>query len=503
MKRLPITLTRRQFLRRLGIASGGAVLSPAILDQLISASEKSLHVVIVGAGAAGLCAAYELQERGHTYVILEADRTHIGGRIRTLRFGDGLYGEAGAMRIPAAHKLTRHYIEEFGLPVRNFITSNPEGYLYLRGERARIKDGEKLGALYDLNEKERGKSPDELWSDLILRKLAALTTEEKEDLAAGIMTGAMKELDHRTLAQFAHDEGFSREGLEYLSAAYQLESVLTSAAVSEFLREEVEEIWTRDLDEIVGGTDKLTAAFVERLHAKPRLGCEVIAIHQEEGKAAAIYRHRGEQLREEGDVVLCTVPFPVLRRIDASPPFSPSKQRAMRQLQYESATKVLAVTKRRFWEADDGIYGGATFTDLPPQAVYYPSDNAVARDPSVSGRPSAFLASFTWGAAARFVDRLPPAERATFQINQLARIHPQLTEERMVKRAVAWSWDEHRWSGGAYVFLAPGQRPMLSDAARPEGRVFFAGEHCSANHSWIQGALESALIAVRDMVKVK
>ncbi|MFH7028015.1 MAG: FAD-dependent oxidoreductase [Heteroscytonema crispum UTEX LB 1556] len=66
--------------------------------------------MILGAGMAGLCAAYELEKRGHTCVILEADRSHIGGRVRTLRFEDGLYGEAGAMRIPKNHDLTRHYI---------------------------------------------------------------------------------------------------------------------------------------------------------------------------------------------------------------------------------------------------------------------------------------------------------------------------------------------------------------------------------------------------------
>jgi hypothetical protein len=45
----------------------------------------------------------------------------------------------------------------------------------------------------------------------------------------------------------------------------------------------------------------------------------------------------------------------------------------------ESSTKVLARTARRFWEADEGIYGGGTFTDLPIGISYYPADNAEAR----------------------------------------------------------------------------------------------------------------------------
>lgn len=91
-------LRRREFLRHLG-AGAGALLTPAFLSRLdaLGTSSRPKHVVILGAGVAGLCAAYELQKRGHSSIILEADASHVGGRVRTLRSGDGLYGEAGAM----------------------------------------------------------------------------------------------------------------------------------------------------------------------------------------------------------------------------------------------------------------------------------------------------------------------------------------------------------------------------------------------------------------------
>lgn len=78
-----------------------------------------------------------LEKRGHTCVILEADRSHIGGRVRTLRFEDGLYGDVGAMRVPKTHTLTRHYIELCDLQLRPFISDNPEGCYYMRGQRIR------------------------------------------------------------------------------------------------------------------------------------------------------------------------------------------------------------------------------------------------------------------------------------------------------------------------------------------------------------------------------
>src|SRR5258708_27224644 len=98
-------------------------------------------VVIVGAGMAGLTAAYELLKAGHEPIILEA-RQRVGGRIFTLRepFSPGLYGEACAMRIPRSHALTLAYDEKFGLATSDFIMDNPNTYCHLPGERKRTSD---------------------------------------------------------------------------------------------------------------------------------------------------------------------------------------------------------------------------------------------------------------------------------------------------------------------------------------------------------------------------
>ena len=262
-------------------------------------SAAPLDIVIVGAGLAGLCAAYELEQRGHRVTILEADQQHVGGRTRTLRFGDGLYGEAGAMRIPARHETTRRYVREFGLPLRKFVLSNPQAYYFLRGERQRIADVAKLNRLYALRDDERDKSPDDLWANSVGKTVAALTAEERRELTGETLTSTrVRLLDQMSLQQVIESAGLSDEAVEFLAVTQGQETELLTGA-TETIREEFLEVWSQGFDEIVGGTDRLASAFAAKLRSKPKLGCEVVRMTQQQDKrrAAAIYRERGVEKR--------------------------------------------------------------------------------------------------------------------------------------------------------------------------------------------------------------
>ncbi|MFN0079625.1 MAG: flavin monoamine oxidase family protein [Prosthecobacter sp.] len=503
----PPTASRREFLRLLTLASAAPLTAAPLLAQVDAAVKpgKPLKIIIAGAGLAGLCAAYELEKRGHQCVILEADGSHIGGRVRTLRLQDGLYGEAGAMRVPESHQITRHYLKELGVALRPFVSTNDNAWCHLRGHRARLKDLDTLKPHFALTERERKMSPADLWKAAVVSRLEKLSAAEKSDLlAARMTTPACQALDRLSLRQLLEADGFSDEAIELAGVVWGQEALLDSAA-TEHLREEMENVWNLSFDEIVGGTDRFATAFVAQLKSKPRTGCEIIRLEQSaDGKrAAAVFRNRannGAEEREEGDFLICTLPCPVLGRIE-TPGFSGAKLRSLRQLIYDSSTKVLAVTKRRFWETDDGIYGGGTFTDLPTATTYYPADNAQAKDPAVSAQPSVFLASYSWGQQARRLGVLDPAAQRDVVLTHLSKVHPQLAEPGMVTRTVGWSWDRHPWSGGAFAWFNPGQHGALHrHLLATEGRIHFAGEHASLAHTWMQGALESALRVVKEVL---
>jgi monoamine oxidase len=477
---------------------------------------KPPHVVILGAGIAGLCAAYELEQRGWTTTILEAERHHIGGRVRTVRFSDGQYGEFGAMRIPETHNWTRYYARQFGLQLRPFIMENDAAYYHVRGRRERRADWRKISEAFGLQGQEAGKKPGEFWDQAVVGQLDRLTEAEKAELdgSDSFGTAALNRLDRMSMRGAMDMAGLSEDAIEYLFSLFAV-GTLQHSALTEHLREELQKVWSLSFCEIVGGTGRLPEALVGALRSPPKMGCEVVALRQTERGVEAVYKANGgaELKRQGGDFMLCTIPLPVLARLDVDPQFSAAKRRAIADVFYESATKVLVPTTTRVWETVDRICGGSSATDMLIGPLFYPSDNATRESDTattttptsaaVSKGPGVLVASYTWGLDARRLGNMPTSQREELAIRLAARVHPELDHPGVIRRneVRSWFWDQHRWSGGAFAFYMPGQFATLHrHVVAPEGRIHFAGEHCSRSHSWMQGAFESARAAVDALV---
>ncbi len=180
----------------------------------------------------------------------------------------------------------------------------------------------------------------------------------------------------------------------------------------------------------------------------------------------------------------------MLRTIEVMPDLSHAKRRAIRQLNYHASTKILFQVRERIWETDDGILGGATVTDLPVRRLNYPTP-----DPTTSR--GVLLASYTWGQDALQWGAMDDETRLEEALDDVSRIHPahpRGLRGRRVARLVRRPLGARRVRDvRARAADATSRRTSL----RPEGRILFAGEHCSLYHAWIQGALESGIRAAR------
>jgi len=258
-------------------------------------------------------------------------------------------------------------------------------------------------------------------------------------------------------------------------------------------------------------------------------------------------RDRGSSVEREQSFqnLLVTLPFPILSDMRLAE-MSSRKTAAIRNMGYASACKDLLSYESRFWE-EEGIFGGRSKSDGPNQTVqyfreaYYPMDNLPPEDSAPAGlsfktesgdelkglfslyvgsttapptaavtapkggggdvaRPATLLGAYTLNAGAKALQRLPLERRRAAVIDSLRAIHGDAVERPV--EYLAWSWDEYRWTRGGVGITEPNYLVThWQDAKRPEGRVYFAGEHLSIAPAWIQGSLESSLREVEAMLR--
>jgi len=451
-----------------------------IAKQGLGKKGKPKKVIIVGAGLAGLSAGYELLQAGHDVQILEAQH-RIGGRIYTLRepFAEGLYAEAGAMRIPRAHKITMAYVEKFGLQTRDFTMGNPQTYVHVGGVQRRMAEAQanpnSLG--FETSAKEKGKLAGDLWEELIKPLVKKVEKEGWDDV--------IKKYDQYSVREFLEVNGWSEGLIEMFGLLNNQESVMNSSFL-ELFREDGGNYYS-NMCEIVGGMDQLSYAFMPALNLNIRYGAKVVAIDQTPSEAIVHYQTPAGRFELRAEHVIVTIPFPVLRHVEILKPFSRAKQRAIRQLHYDASAKIFFQTKRRFWETDENIFGGGTVTDLAIRNLFYTNYG------KETGR-GILLASYTWSEDAQRWGSLPPHERIQQALENVAVIHPQIRDE--FEAGASHMWHDDPFAGGAFALFDPGQQTLLhAEIIKPEGRIHFAGEHASSYHAWIQGAFESGLRA--------
>ena len=472
---------RRQFIKEISVAAAALALAPRIARAerrgSIKLAGQPKNVVILGGGLAGLAAGYELKRAGHNVTILEA-RKFPGGRVQTIRdFAAGQYAEAGAISFPQSHQFTYGYATDFGLPMRPAFRPGVDTMANIRGNRFRISFIGATDVPFQLTSQERAAGVFGITSLYLEKYMSEVGNPRKpnwppDDLAA---------IDAITLKKLLTDLGASDGAIDIIAASQlgllgfgldsfsAMDGVVTEAIASDAI-----------FYEIVDGNDQLASALKRKVKKQFKKASVVTRIEQDQNGVTVTYTNSDGLQTITADRVICTLPFPVLKDIEVSPAFSDDKQRSINELKLTPVTRTYLQFKTRVWE-QAGL-SGYGLSDLPIQNTYSPTQTQ-------EGKPG-LLASYTGGQRALDLGVMSESDRQSYVLRQMGNLFSGL--DNQYTGGTSHIWHEDQFARGAFTYFEPGQMTtLLPIAQRAEGRIHFAGEHTSAWHGWMNGALES------------
>lgn len=458
-------------------------------------------VGIVGGGMAGLYAALLLQRQGIAVTVFEAHPSRLGGRIYTHRFNDEPYQyfEAGAMRLPQ----TAEQQPVFDLIA--FLNQQRAGrdeirlipYVLFDDNGNRVCVNGRRMSVAEANQHPRelgfplhGPDADKTAAQLLDEALKPFLDRLSADFDAGFLY--LMQYDNMSLYTYlAQELGWSEAKINYAetmtSQSNQFQNSLTELVIENM------DFSNAHWKTIDGGMDQLPLACAEligREHIHLDAPVRKLAIGHD-GKAELWVGTATQPQRF--DRVIMALPTAALRMID-TPLWPVAKRQAIRSLHFEPLYKIGLRFRRRFWEQVAApSHGGQSISDFPSRWCVYPSYD-------IGGSGAGVLLLYSWMTDAYQWLPQQRAERVRLALRDLGQMYAgevDIEAEFIEAFDVAWPTE---WATGDAMFF-PGQfRNLFNVAREAEGVVHFAGEHLSVHHTWIVGALDSALTACRQIL---
>jgi monoamine oxidase len=514
-------VSRRDLLSLVGSVAGSAAMYQA-MTSLGFASEtnykgpiklggdtKGASVLVLGAGLAGMTAALELRAAGYKVQVLEFNSrpggrnwtirggdsfTELGGATQTCGFEDGLYLNPGPWRIPYHHRALLDYCKRLGVALEPFIQLNHNALLHastaFAGRPQRIRDikTDFQGHVSELLAKTTQQG----------RLDEAVTVEDKEILLQAMRSwGALdKNYAYRGNLISADYRGYAKDPGGGLGAApvagepIGLSEILKSR-LWRYLQNFALHQFQTTMFQPVGGMDMIGKAFAREVGDLIQYDAKVTRIQQNDAGVTVSYvnsRTPSTPQTAKADWCVCTIPLSILSQIGID--VGPRMKAAIDAVPYSSAVKIGLQFKRRFWEDDEAIYGGISYTDLPIRQISYPSSGF-----NRSGRGVLLGAYVYEGANSYEFTSMAPADRIARAVEFGSRIHPQYGAEFENGIAVAW----HRvpfTMGCAGSWTEKTREEHYDNLCQIDGRIVLAGEHASYIPAWQEGAILSSLDAI-------
>jgi monoamine oxidase len=483
--------TRRELLKRAGVA-GAAVAGATTLGGFVrSASAASAgRVVIVGAGLAGLTAAYRLGQAGVTTEIHEAHPSRVGGRCWTYRpgdpdypFADGQIAEHGGELIDQSHGQIRSLVQELGLNLDNLLQGEQNGT-----EQTNWFDGARY-------------SYEEATADL----KAAWQKIHKDVSAASyptlwnLSTPRGRELDQLSIVDWINEtfaDGIDSKIGQLLDVAYNIEYGAESSDQSSlnllyllgYSGQGQFRVFgpSNEKYHVRGGNDQISQRLAARLQRQIVPGSELVAIRATSGGRWQLTFQESLSTRTiVADRVILALPFSILRRsVDfRRANFEPLKVTAIREQGMGTNSKLHVQFRSRPWRVLG--YNGETFSDRGYQNTW-----EVTR---AQGGASGILVNYTGGKIGASFGSGTPASRAQQFLAQVEPVLPGVTGAWSNGPATIDFWTGYEWTRGSYSYWKVGQYTKFAGMERErQGTCHFAGEHCSIDfQGYLNGAVET------------
>src|SRR5437868_5030365 len=447
-------MSRRQLFKMIGVVAGSAAMYHAMAELgyakessysgplKLDGDPKRASVLILGAGLAGMTAALELRNAGYQVCVLEYnDRaggrcwsirggdtvTEMGGLVQQCRFDSGLYFNPGPWRIPYHHRAIIDYCKRLNVPLESFTQINHNAFVHSsrsyggKPRRYREVDADFNGHVAELLAKatSQGKLDE------------AVSKEDREVLLEALRDwGALD-------GSYEYKKGFMSSGRrgydvdpggglapppvhsEPIAMRDLLRSHLWSALAAGH-----EYDYQSVIFQPVGGMDRISDAFKRELGDIIEYNCKVTAIQQDERGVTVTHqdaRTGGVSRTARADWCICTIPASILGQIPLNVG-APMKS-AIDSLSYFPSFKGGLQFKSRFWEEDEAIYGGMSYTDQSITMIGYPSTGYLSQGKGV------LLGAYSLGMRAYEWTALAPEDRIKLMIEQGSKIHPSYAAE--------------------------------------------------------------------------
>jgi monoamine oxidase len=513
--------SRRELLMMIGKMGGGLAMYQAMTalghaaetqfngPPNLSGARPGSTVLVLGAGLAGMLAAYELTKAGYKVQILEyQDRPggrnysvrggdkilEVGGAVQTVQYAPGNYLNPGPWRIPHHHRTLLHYCKAFGVELEPFIQMDHNAFVHRKDAFGGTPQRYKA-----LSVDFKGHVAELLGKALNAGSLDdKVSKEDKEKLIEAMRDWGVldKDMAYSSSLKVSGQRGYDQApgggvgGAPTPSKVNGLTDVLSS------------HVWTQmgfyfgyvmqtTMFQPKGGMDMIGKGFARQVGQMIRYNSKVTKVAQGDKGVTVSWEDTktGQTGEAKADWCVCTIPATILSQLDIQ--ISDTKKAALKALPYSNSVKIGLEMRSRFWEEKYSIYGGHSFTDQAISLVSYPNYNFFKDGPAV------LLGAFAGGAGGYQLAGMTPEQRVQTALDQGSMFHPdEYRKEFMNGASVAWS--RIPWIQGCCATWSEEARAKhYQNLVALDGRIVLAGEHASYYGCWMEGALLSSLDAVK------